>query len=145
MSKKASRKDKSYIRSFGYHSVNLLETTVDKLKAEFQNFQNEVGNVYGNPLFSDYVELLINLYINRKNLPRLMMVSRGPNRIVMYDTEMQVPVAVSVDNGGNVSCTRVQSLDQYIKFAKQYNADMFKAQQTVKKKKGESDVKTRTA
>lgn len=132
------KEQRPYLTNYGYKTINLLKPTVNTLKSEFQAFQKEIGEVYGNPLISDYIDLLVRLYINRQNLPRLMLVSKGPGRVVMYDTQAQVPVAVSVDKKGNLSCTRVQALDQYVKFARE-NSDIFaKAENKTRKQRGRS-------
>ncbi|AIC17173.1 hypothetical protein [Nitrososphaera viennensis] len=129
------KEQRPYLTNYGYKTINLLKPTVNTLKSEFQAFQKEVGEVYGNPLISDYVELLVRLYINRQNLPRLMLVSKGPGRVVMYDTQAQVPVAVSVDKKGNLSCTRVQALDLYVKFARKAVPELYSKAESIKTRK----------
>ncbi|AIF83241.1 hypothetical protein NTE_01168 [Candidatus Nitrososphaera evergladensis SR1] len=135
----------SYLTNYGYKTINLLASTVDTLKAEFQAFQKEIGEVYGNPLISDYLDLLVKLYINRHNLPRLMLVSKGPGRVVMYDTRAQVPIAISLDKKGNLSCTRVQALDEYVRFAKKYAPELFATYERTKARKTRGQGRSKKA
>lgn len=135
------KEQRPYLSNFGYKTINLLSSTVNTLKAEFQAFQKEIGEVYGNPLISDYIDLLVKLYINRHNLPRLILVSKGPGRVVMYDTKAGMPVAVSVDKKGAVSCTRVQALDLYVKFARQAAPELF-AKAATRKRRGRGRPKS---
>jgi hypothetical protein len=134
-----------YLANYGYKTINLLASTVNTLKSEFQAFQKEIGEVYGNPLISDYLDLLVTLYRNRQNLPRLILVSKGPGRVVIYDTEAQIPVAVSVDKKGNLSCTRVQALAQYVKFAKHNAPELFAKSEGIKVRKQRGRGRPRTA
>jgi hypothetical protein len=95
------------------------------LKDAFDDFQEASEDpLYGNPLLSDYVDLLIKLFQTpREELPRLILISSGPTRkeklrAVIFDTKIWKPIVVKIDAEDHATCTRSVEMQMYLDFAR---------------------------
>lgn len=112
---------------FGYKSLTLKTSSVDRLTSEFEKFQGDSGKPLTNyPTLSEFLDTVLTVFgTPADKLPRLLLVSKSNWRTVIYDTEARRPVVVDVYKKGSLGCTRVRDVDLYVSFAKKMNPEMF--------------------